>query len=91
VTYRWRGHVGHREDNDVGVQRKEGLDQWKLRDPISRLVTALVAAGILRETEVASIWTDSRQVVEAAWQQAVDDPYPPAEALLDRVYFNPTV
>jgi TPP-dependent pyruvate/acetoin dehydrogenase alpha subunit len=91
VTYRWRGHVGHREDNDVGVQRKEGLDQWKLRDPISRLVTALVAAGILRETEVASIWTDSRRVVEAAWQQAVDDPYPPAEALLDRVYFNPTV
>ena len=26
VTYRWRGHVGHREDLDVGVSRKDDLE-----------------------------------------------------------------
>ena len=26
VTYRWRGHVGHREDEDVGVLRKHDLE-----------------------------------------------------------------
>jgi pyruvate dehydrogenase E1 component alpha subunit len=36
VTYRWRGHVGPREDEDVGVQRKDDLARWKLRDPIRR-------------------------------------------------------
>lgn len=86
VTYRWRGHVGHREDNDVGVARKEGLDEWKKRDPIARLARAMTAAGILTESELAASWATSRQAVEAAWRQATDDPYPPAAALLDWVY-----
>ena len=34
VTYRWRGHVGPREDEDVGVQRKDDLVKWKQRDPV---------------------------------------------------------
>jgi pyruvate dehydrogenase E1 component alpha subunit len=46
VTYRHRGHVGPKEDIDVGVQRSlEDLASWKRRDPIERLVLALVAAG----------------------------------------------
>ena len=86
VTYRWRGHVGHREDNDVGVQRKEGHTEWKKRDPISRLTTAMIAAGHLTEAQLQAIWTEYRAAVEAAWTQAVADPYPPSSALLDRVY-----
>ena len=86
VTYRWRGHVGHREDNDVGVQRKEGHAEWKKRDPISRLAIAMIAAGHLTEAQLQGFWTEFRTIVEAAWAQASADPYPPASALLDRVY-----
>lgn len=86
VTYRWRGHVGHREDNDVGVMRKEGLAEWKKRDPIARLASALTAAGQLAEKELQADWAEFRAAVDAAWTQAAADPYPPASALLDRVY-----
>ena len=41
VTYRWRGHVGPREDIDVGVSRSQDLVQWKERDPLRRLAQAL--------------------------------------------------
>jgi TPP-dependent pyruvate/acetoin dehydrogenase alpha subunit len=88
VTYRWRGHVGHREDNDVGVMRKEGLVAWKQRDPISRLVRAMIAADVTTEAEGQEVWIERRTAVEAAWKQAVADPYPPASALLERVYFQ---
>ncbi len=86
VTYRWRGHVGHREDNDVGVQRKEGHAEWKKRDPIGRLADALIAASHLTENQLQKIWAEYRTAVENTWAQAVADPYPPASALLDRVY-----
>jgi TPP-dependent pyruvate/acetoin dehydrogenase alpha subunit len=90
VTYRWRGHVGHREDNDVGVARKEGLIPWKLRDPIGRLVIAMTMAGIETETTVATAWSTARSDVETAWAQAFADPYPAESALLERVYSQPT-
>jgi TPP-dependent pyruvate/acetoin dehydrogenase alpha subunit len=90
VTYRWRGHVGHREDNDVGVQRQEGLVLWKRRDPIGRLAAGMMTAGHTTAAQVEAIRQEMRAAVEAAWQQAWADPYPPAEALLNRVYFQPT-
>lgn len=86
VTYRWRGHVGHREDNDVGVQRMEGLAEWKKRDPIGRLSSSMFAAGLLSEPELQSWWDEFRTVVTAAWTQAYADPYPSVDALLSRVY-----
>lgn len=89
VTYRWRGHVGHREDNDVGVMRKEGLVEWKKRDPVGRLARAMEAQGYLTDAQLQSVWSESRAAVESAWQKASADPYPPVSALLDRVYAQP--
>ena len=86
VTYRWRGHVGPREDEDVGVKRKDDLGRWKGRDPIRRLADALTAAGELDPRAWADTRRQVRAEVEAAWEQASRDSYPPAEALLDYVY-----
>lgn len=86
VTYRWRGHVGHREDEDVGVKRKDDLARWKLRDPISRLATALESAGALDRQQLKTIWTEAHTLVEEAWDAAAHDGYPPAKSLLSRVY-----
>lgn len=86
VTYRWRGHVGPREDVDVGVRRKDDLSRWKLRDPIRRLAAGLSAAGALDQRRLASYEAAARAQVEDAWAAAVRDPYPAAEALLDCVY-----
>ena len=86
VTYRWRGHVGHREDNDVGVERKAGHAEWKKRDPIARLSQAMISAKSLTTVQVEAAWAEARAAVEAAWTKAASDPYPTESALLDRVY-----
>jgi pyruvate dehydrogenase E1 component alpha subunit len=86
VTYRWRGHVGHREDEDVGVKRKDDLAAWKLRDPISRLATALESIRAINRQQVKRFWTEAHVIVDEAWATATHDGYPPAKALLTRVY-----
>jgi len=77
VTYRWRGHVGPREDIDVGVQRKNDLSIWKKRDPIARLATTL---------NLELDWQMVRNQVESAWAQAKAAEPPSADTLLSRVF-----
>jgi pyruvate dehydrogenase E1 component alpha subunit len=86
VTYRWRGHVGPREDMDVGVMRSHDLAQWKERDPVGRLATALQRVGALSTDEFAEMHDEVRKLILEAWVQAERDPFPPQSALLDWVY-----
>lgn len=86
VTYRWRGHVGPREDMDVGVKRSQDLVLWKGRDPVGRLATALQTADALSAEQYAAMQTEVRQMVAAAWLRAEQDPFPPDAALLDWVF-----
>jgi len=77
VTYRWRGHVGPREDLDVGVKRKDDLELWKKRDPIARLAAAL---------NLELDWRPVRHQVESAWVKAAAASEPSPSALMDRVF-----
>jgi TPP-dependent pyruvate/acetoin dehydrogenase alpha subunit len=86
VTYRWRGHVGPREDHDVGVLRSQDLDMWKKRDPVGRLRVALERAGALSATEFANMQQEVRECVHETWARAEQDPFPPTDALLRCVY-----
>jgi TPP-dependent pyruvate/acetoin dehydrogenase alpha subunit len=86
VTYRWRGHVGHREDNDVGVQRESTLASWKKRDPIRRLADALTSAGLLSTGKLLEINEEMADEVTKALSLAEKAPFPPAEAVLELVY-----
>ena len=86
VTYRWRGHVGPREDVDVGVKREDDLGKWKKRDPIARLQRAMEAAGPLDSNHLDSLWDQHRSEVEEAWQKASNASFPADNELLNRVY-----
>ncbi len=88
VTYRWRGHVGPREDEDVGVRRKDDLHVWKQRDPILRLRAGLQAAGLLSDAAFDQLAEAVRQDVAAAALVAEQAPYPPATQLLDPVFYT---
>ena len=88
VTYRWRGHVGHREDLDVGVKRKDDLNLWKKRDPISRLVKGMKNKKWLKPGDLQKWTAEAEVAVQKAWDLASHDPYPKPEALLGRVYFQ---
>jgi len=91
VTYRWRGHVGPREDTDVGVKRNEDLGRWKLRDPIQRLVGALEMFNHLKVNDYIKLESEIQDLINDAWLKAEDAPYPEHHALLDLVYFDSKV
>lgn len=87
VTARWYGHVDWREDIDVGVNRSTtDLENWRRRDPIGRLVSGLGAAGAWSVAQHDDLVGRIGEQIASAWSQALQDPYPPATALLDRVY-----
>jgi len=89
ITYRHRGHVGPREDNDVGLKRQEDLTQWKKRDPILRLKVALKNANLLNSSAEKEIEKKVSERIERAWDLAEKAPYPDKSALLDLVYSSP--
>jgi pyruvate dehydrogenase E1 component alpha subunit len=76
VTYRWRGHVGPSEDNDVGLKRSSDLQVWKKRDPIRRLVDSLLSAGCVSEERIAALSEQVAAEIERAWELADAAPYP---------------
>jgi TPP-dependent pyruvate/acetoin dehydrogenase alpha subunit len=87
VTYRWYGHVDWREDIDVGVNRSAtDVAEWRKRDPVGRLVAGMIAAGSCTREKVEGMEKRIGDEIEAAWAQALTDPYPESGALLDRVY-----
>jgi TPP-dependent pyruvate/acetoin dehydrogenase alpha subunit len=87
VTFRWYGHVDWREDIDVGVHRSlEELNDWRRRDPVRRLEEGMAAAGIWSAADSAAITKELDREISIAWDQALADPYPGPEALLERVY-----
>jgi TPP-dependent pyruvate/acetoin dehydrogenase alpha subunit len=89
ITYRWRGHVGSREDIDVGLKRSNSdLVLWKERDPIRRLVAALQNANLLSSGEFSALRDKVQELVLDVWARAEQAPYPEESILLDAVYFD---
>jgi pyruvate dehydrogenase E1 component alpha subunit len=86
VTYRWRGHVGSREDVDVGLRRREELNPWKQRDPIARLARALTRGGRVRASDLRRLANQVSLEVSEALEEARSSPYPTEDTLLDTVY-----
>lgn len=87
VTYRHRGHVGPREDVDVGIRRSQSeIQAWKGRDPIARLASAMQGHELLDEPALHAIEANLREEIAAACQRAEAASYPADSALLDRVF-----
>lgn len=87
VTFRWYGHVDWREDIDVGVNRSvEHLANWRARDPLGRLQTAMEAAGMWSPAQHETLVAEIRESITSAWSAAMSDPWPAEHTLLGAVY-----
>lgn len=84
-TYRWRGHVGPAWDMDVGVKRKDELQDWLPKDPVARARTRLVECG-MQPGEFEQIEREIKAEVEVAVASARQAPYPDESELLDYVF-----
>ena len=87
-TYRWKGHVGHRDDIDVGVKRGDQLAAWKERDPIKRLVFGMIENGIYTQNEYKLLLNEIQNKIEHDWDRAESASFPPSDFLLKPVYSN---
>jgi len=87
VTYRWYGHVDWRDDVDVGVERSlTDINNWKARDPIVRLSTAMLESDIWCQSQIDELNQRLDDQINKAWDQAMSDPYPSPDATLKYVY-----
>lgn len=86
VTYRWRGHVGPREDLDVGVEREGDLPEWKKRDPIRRLIHGMMNNGMIDQGDVESLEAEVKHEISIAVDVARDAPFPEADATTRYLY-----
>ena len=86
ITYRWKGHVGHRDDIDVGVKRSEDLKFWKSKCPIKRLTEGMIENKLISENEILEIKNEITQKVESDWQKALKSKFPTDNLLLEKVY-----
>lgn len=85
-TYRWRGHVGPSWDMDVGVKRKDELNEWLDRDPIKRAGEEL--RSVIEQAEFKKIDEKIRAEVDDAFAFALESPYPDPSELRQHVFYS---
>ena len=86
LTYRWKGHVGHREDEDVGVKRSQDLRKWRDRDPIKLLADKLLESEIISNDDYTDIKNQILNKVEDDWTKALNSDFPSKSNLHNFVY-----
>ena len=82
-TYRYKGH----SRTDPAAYRPEGeLDQWMARDPIYILARRMVDDEQLTEEEFNAMSQAAQAAVQEATQWALEQPYPPLEAVYEDIW-----
>lgn len=67
LTYRIRGHARFEA---AGYRPAEEVDAWKDADPIERLASGMIAAGVASEDELNRIRAEAEAAIEAAIEYA---------------------
>ena len=86
MTFRLRGHVGHRWDEDVGVKRSQDLSKWRDRDPILLLVNELTKENKLSKEELKKMENDILDKIDSDWDKALNAKFPDKSNLKNFVY-----
>lgn len=84
-TFRWRGHVGPKWDEDVGVKRKVGLKDWIAKDPIARFRN-LCSEHSITAAQLDTVDQEIAASIRAAVQFAEESATPDPATLLQHVY-----
>lgn len=85
-TYRWYGHVGYRDDIDVGLRDVQELESWKKRCPIKNLEEKLLLEKICTDTELCRLHEKIQRLVDTAESLARSAARPDSDGLLNNVY-----
>jgi pyruvate dehydrogenase E1 component alpha subunit len=87
VTYRMGPHTT--ADDPKRYRSEEELEQWRRRDPITRLEAHLRAAGELTDEHLASVQAQADEMAREMRAACLGMTTRPAMAVFDRVYAEP--
>ena len=83
VTYRWRGH----SKSDANRYRtREEIEEWKQKDPITRLQARIKDEGAMDDTELDAIRARAYTAISAAVAFADASPEPSLDTIEEGVY-----
>jgi len=85
MTYRWRGHVGPSYDEDVGVKRKDELEDWRIKDPIIREKNRLISLGI-KESNLQEMEKEVKITIESIIFKSLNSPFPDPSSILNHIF-----
>jgi acetoin:2,6-dichlorophenolindophenol oxidoreductase subunit alpha len=88
-TYRYNDHSGGPDRRDATYRAPDEVAVWRARDPLTLLAKHLFAEVGLDVSEVEGLQQEEQVRIEAAWQFAIDSPFPPIEAAFDHLFTNP--
>lgn len=86
MTYRWRGHVGPKWDEDVGVKRKDELSEWLPKDPIKKEKKYLIDSGVSL-SELDKLKNELEEEVTKLVSDAKASFFPSPATILDHRFF----
>lgn len=75
-TYRWMEHCGPNDDVALGYRSQEEVDLWKLKDPIPAYEARLLDEGLITDAWKDQIRGEIDLEIEAAFQFALNSPFP---------------
>ena len=84
MTYRYYGH--HMGDPGTSYRTKKEVEERKKHDPIERLQSYLLEAGIVTESDIEEIQASLARELDEAVKFAAESPEPKIEDALDNVY-----
>src|SRR4051812_27155918 len=84
-TYRFYGHF---QGDQVTYRTTEELDNYKQRDPITSLRSAMIGRDIASEAELDAIDTSVALQLDEAWRAAMSASFPAPEEALTDVYVS---
>ena len=88
MTYRLGDHTT--ADDARRYRDSEELDQWKLRDPITRLAEYLKKKKLWNSGKEEALLARAKQDVSAVVERAETIAAPPASDIFDHTYAEPT-
>ncbi|MHB1001635.1 MAG: pyruvate dehydrogenase (acetyl-transferring) E1 component subunit alpha [Armatimonadota bacterium] len=83
ITYRYKGH----SVSDPGNYRtKEEIEEWRKRDPITRLEQYMKSDNMITDDDVKSMRDDTNRQIQDTVDFAESSPFPSPDALYQDIY-----
>jgi len=85
-TYRWKGH--HLGDPGIIYRAEEERKAWKDRCPIKSFRERLLKGNILSQNEITLLESETKEMIEEAFDFAVNGSFPKKEEAYEDVFIN---